>query len=130
VYSIEELEAAGVDTDPFARAIGNEQVGWKVAFCERDVAIYGSIFITGLVYGLIRKRVGIKRMRLRVFALFLIPMAVDGILQLFGFYESTWLMRSITGAIFGIGAVLFAYPYVEEGFADVRKTINDKLHLE
>jgi len=60
VYSIEELEAAGVDTDPFARAIGNEQVGWKVAFCERDVAIYGSIFITGLVYGLIRKRVGIK----------------------------------------------------------------------
>ena len=130
VYSIEELEAAGVDTDPFARAIGNEQVGWKVAFCERDVAIYGSIFITGLVYGLIRKRVGIKRMRLRVFALFLIPMAVDGILQLFGFYESTWLMRSITGAIFGIGAVMFAYPYVEEGFADVRKTINDKLHLE
>lgn len=130
VYSIEELDAAGVDTDPFARAIGNEQVGWKVAFCERDVAIYGSIFLTGLVYGLLRKRVGVKRMRLRVFALFLIPMAVDGILQLFGFYESTWLMRSITGAIFGIGAVLFAYPYVDEGFADVRKTINDKLHLE
>jgi uncharacterized membrane protein len=130
VYSVEELEAAGLDTDPFARAIGNEQVGWKVAFCERDVAIYGSIFLTGLVYGLLRKRLGAKRMRLRVFALFLVPMAVDGILQLFGFYESTWLMRSITGAFFGVGAVLFAYPYVEEGFADVRKTINDKLHLE
>jgi len=39
-------------------------------------------------------------------------------------------MRTLTGAIFGIGAVLFAYPYVEEGFADVRKTINRKLHLE
>lgn len=130
VYSIEELEAAGVDTDPFARAIGNEQVGWKVAFCERDVAIYGSIFLTGLVYGLVRKRLGVKRMRMRIFALFLVPMAVDGILQLFGFYESTWLMRSITGVFFGVGAVLFAYPYVEEGFADVRKTINGKLHLE
>jgi uncharacterized membrane protein len=57
-------------------------------------------------------------------------MAIDGILQLFGFYESTWVMRSLTGAIFGIGAVLFAYPYVEEGFADVRNTINRKLHLE
>jgi uncharacterized membrane protein len=57
-------------------------------------------------------------------------MAIDGVLQLFGFYESTWLMRSITGVIFGIGAVLFAYPYVDEGFADVRKTINSKLHLE
>lgn len=130
VYTVEELEAAGVDTDPFARAIGNEQVGWKVAFCERDVAIYGSIFLMGLVYGLFRKQLRAGRMRLRYFALFLVPMAIDGILQLFGFYESTWLMRSITGVIFGIGAVLFAYPYVDEGFADVRKTINSKLHLE
>ncbi|NIV39463.1 MAG: hypothetical protein GWN58_61660, partial [Anaerolineae bacterium] len=42
IYSVEELEAAGLDTNPFAREIGNEQLGWKVAFCERDVAIYGS----------------------------------------------------------------------------------------
>ena len=124
------MEAAGVDTDPFVRAIGNEQVGWKVAFCERDVAIYGSIFITGIAYALLRKHLSAKRMSLRIFALFLVPMAIDGILQLFGFYESTWEMRSLTGAIFGIGAALFAYPYVEEGFADVRKTINRKLHLE
>jgi uncharacterized membrane protein len=130
IYSIEELEAAGVDTNPFARAIGNEQVGWKVAFCERDVAIYGSIFLTGLVYAVFRKQLSSRRMRLRRFALFLVPMAIDGTLQLFGIYESTWLMRSLTGAIFGIGAVLFAYPYVDEGFADVRRTINSKLHLE
>jgi uncharacterized membrane protein len=130
VYSIEELEAAGLDTNPFARAIGNEELGWKVAFCERDVAIYGSIFIMGLVYGVFRKRWGAKRMRLRYFALFLVPMAIDGVLQLFGVYESNWLVRSLTGASFGIGAVLFAYPYVEEGFADVRRTINSKLHLE
>ena len=130
VYSIEELEAAGLDTNPFARAIGNEELGWKVAFCERDVAIYGSIFIAGLVYGVVRKRWGARRMRLRIFALFLVPMAIDGLLQLFGVYESNWIMRSLTGAIFGVGAVLFAYPYVEEGFADVRRTINSKLHLE
>lgn len=130
VYSPEELVAAGVDVDPFARALGNQQVGWKVAFCERDVAIYGAIFLTGLGYGLVRKRLGGWRMPFRYFVLFLIPMGVDGVLQLFGFYESTWLRRSITGAIFGIGAVLFAYPYVEEGFADVRRTINSKLHLE
>jgi uncharacterized membrane protein len=130
IYSVEELEAAGVDTNPFARALGNEQVGWKVAFCERDVAIYGSIFLTGLVYAVFRKQLSTRRMRLRHFALFLVPMAIDGIVQLFGIYESTWLMRSLTGAIFGIGAVLFAYPYVDEGFADVRRTINSKLHLE
>jgi uncharacterized membrane protein len=52
------------------------------------------------------------------------------VLQLFGFYESNWLLRSITGTVFGVGSVLFAYPYLEEGFADVRRTINSKLHLE
>jgi uncharacterized membrane protein len=130
VYSVEELEAAGVDTNPFVRAIGNEQVGWKVAFCERDVAIYGSIFLTGLGYALVRNRLRKRRMRLRHLALFLVPMAIDGVLQLFGLYESTWIMRTITGVAVGIGAVLFAYPYIDEGFADVRRTINSKLHLE
>jgi uncharacterized membrane protein len=130
VYTLEELEAAGVDTNPFVRAIGNEQVGWKAAFCQRDVAIYGAIFLTGLVYALLRKPLRTRRMRLRVFALFLVPMAIDGLLQLFGVYESTWVMRTVTGVVFGLGAVLFAYPYVDEGFADVRRTIDSKLHLE
>jgi uncharacterized membrane protein len=130
VYTPEELVAAGVDLDPFVRDIGNEIVGWKVAFCERDVAIYGSVFLSGLVYALVRRRLKNWRMPFRYFVFFLIPMGVDGILQLFGFYESNWLVRTITGTIFGIGAVLFAYPYVEEGFADVRRTISSKLHLE
>jgi len=126
-YTPEELGAAGVNLDPLARDIGNETVGWKVAFCERDVAIYGAIFVTGLVYALVRRRLEGWRMPFRYFALFLIPMAIDGLLQLFGFYESTWLRRTITGAIFGVGAVIFAYPYVEEGFADIRRTLSSKL---
>ena len=129
-YTPEELGAAGVNLDPFARDIGNETVGWKVAFCERDVAIYGAIFVAGLVYALVRRRLKGWRMPFRYFALFLIPMAIDGLLQLFGLYESTWLRRTITGAIFGVGAVFFAYPYVEEGFADIRRTLSSKLDLE
>jgi len=130
VYSLEELSAAGVDVNPLARAIGNEQLGWKFAFCERDTAIYGSIFLTGLLYGLIRRRLGGWQMRFRYYLIFLLPMGVDGVLQLFGFYESNWLWRTVTGVIFGLGSVLFAYPYLEEGFADVRRTVNSKLHLE
>lgn len=135
VYSPEELVAGGVDLDPFVRDIGNEAIGWKMAFCERDLAIYGAIFLGGLAYGLVRllrrrQGPGTWRMPLWIFALFLVPMGVDGVLQLFGFYESTWLLRTITGVIFGLGAVLFAYPYAEEGFGDVRRTINQKLHLE
>ncbi len=129
-YTPEELQAAGVDIDPFARDIGNEKVGWKVAFCERDVAIYGAIFFTGLVYDLVRRRLKGWRMPFRYFVLFLIPMALDGLIQLFGLYESTWLRRTITGVIFGVGAVFFAYPYVEEAFADIRRTLGGKLELE
>jgi uncharacterized membrane protein len=135
VYSPEELAAAGVDLSPFVRDIGNETIGWKMAFCERDVAIYGAIFLGGLAYALVRhlrrrQGAGTWRMPLRYFVLFCVPLGVDGVLQLFGFYESNWLLRTITGVIFGLGAVLFAYPYAQEGFDDVRRTLNDKLHLE
>jgi uncharacterized membrane protein len=130
VYSPEELAAAGVNLDPFVRDIGNATVGWKVAFCERDVAIYGAIFFAGLAYGLVRKRLKGWRMRFRYFLLFVIPMGIDGTLQLIGLYESTWVLRTVTGVIFGVGAVFFAYPYVEEAFADTRRIVDGKLHLE
>jgi uncharacterized membrane protein len=130
VYTPQELEAAGVKTGLFSRDIGNETVGWKVAFCERDVAIYGSIFLTGLVYGIVRRWLGGRLMPFRYYLIFLVPMGLDGVLQLFGLYESTWLLRSITGVIFGVGSVMFAYPYLEDGFRDVRRTISSKLHLE
>jgi uncharacterized membrane protein len=130
IYTKEELEAAGVDVHPLARDIGNETVGWKVAFCERDVAIYGTIFLIGLVYAVVRKRLKNWRMKFRYFLLFLVPMGIDGTLQLFGVYESNWLARTVTGVVFGVGAVFFAYPYVDEGFADVRRTLSSKLHLE
>jgi len=137
VYTPEELAAAGVDLGPLARDIGNEEIGWKVAFCERDVAIYGSILVAGLVYAALRPALrrrsgdgGTWKMPLRVFILFALPMALDGVVQLFTSYESTWLTRSLTGAIFGVGAVFFAYPYLDEGFADVQRTVNQKLHLE
>lgn len=130
VYSKDELAAEGVDVGLLSRDIGNEHVGWKVAFCERDVAIYGSIFLAGLAYGLARKRLGSWRMPIKVYLLFLVPMGIDGVLQLFGFYESDWIRRSVTGAIFGAGSVLFAYPYLEEGFADVRRSLRAKLYPE
>ncbi len=125
-YSPEELEAAGVE--PLSRDIGNEQIGYKVAFCERDVAIYGSIFVSGLLFGLLRRR--LRPLPILVYGLFCLPMLVDGSLQLFGVYESTWTLRSVTGALFGIGSVWFAYPYIEVAFADMRLTVSAKLGLD
>jgi hypothetical protein len=36
--------------------------------------------------------------------------------QLFGFYESDWLRRSLTGLIYALGTIWFVYPQLEEGF--------------
>lgn len=119
VYSSEELKAAGVDAGVFSRDIGNDAVGWKVAFCERDVAIYGAIFFGGLVYALVRRRRMGWHMRFRYYLLFVVPMALDGLLQMFGLYESTWLVRTLTGTWFGLGSVLLAYPYLDDAFRDV-----------
>src|SRR4029077_6386550 len=52
---------SGIDPNDFlaARAFrGNAQMGYKVAFCERDVAIYGAMLLGGLLYSLpfIRRR--------------------------------------------------------------------------
>jgi uncharacterized membrane protein len=97
--------------------IGSPEVGWKVALCQRDVAIYASVFVTGLLYGLVRHR--LRPLPFKIYLLFLIPIAVDGLTQLVGWRESNWWLRSLTGALFGFASVWLAYPYVEEAMQDV-----------
>ncbi len=55
----------------------------------------------------------------KYFVLFMIPIAIDGLTQLVGWRESNWLLRSITGALFGFAAVWLAYPYVDEAMQEV-----------
>ncbi len=130
VYSSDELAAAGVEVQPLSRDIGNERVGWKMAFCQRDVAIYGAILVAGLAYSVLRRWRGNWTMPFRYYLVFVVPMGLDGLLQLFGLYESTWIARTLTGAFFGAGSVLFAYPYVDEGFRDVRESTGRRLYGE
>ena len=128
VYSVDELAAAGVEIHPLSRDIGNEAVGWKTAFCQRDVAIYGAILLAGLAYSVLRRWRGNWTMPFRYYLIFLVPMGIDGLLQLFGVYESNWIARTLTGAFFGVGSVLFAYPYVDEGFNQVRESTSKRLY--
>lgn len=100
--------------------IGNEAIGWKVALCQRDVAIYLSVFLAGLSYAFVRTRT--RPLPLKVFILLTIPMAIDGLTQLIGWRESNWWLRSVTGALFGVAAVYLVYPYVEDAMQDVLDT--------
>jgi hypothetical protein len=80
--------------------------------------------------GLIRRWWRDWKMPFRYYLLFLVPMAIDGLLQLFGVHDSNWILRTVTGTIFGVGSVLFAYPYLDEGMRDVRRGIDKRHQLE
>jgi len=100
--------------------------GHQMAMCQRDVAIYASIFLAGVAYSLVRGRV--RPLPLWAFILLITPMAVDGTLQLLGVLESTPLRRLITGGLFGLACVLLAFPYLEEGFQEIRGEATEQLN--
>ena len=102
------------------RFIGNEGIGYKVAICQRDVAIYGSVFVAGLIYGLVRHR--IRGISFKLYLILLIPLAVDGLTQMVGLRESNWWLRTLTGMLFGVASVWLIYPYVDDAMADVLET--------
>lgn len=133
-YTTEQLQSALNVTNPASDALywrdflGNPQLGFKMAWCERDAAIYTTLVIGSLLFSLVRTR--LKPLNWRVYLLFLVPMAIDGFWQLFTsplvilpflpVHESDALLRGITGALFGLGSVWLIYPYVEVAMRDAR----------
>ena len=119
-----QLVAAGMSASPnlFLQRvfIGNESVGYKVALCQRDVAIYAGVVVAGLLFAALRRRV--RRLPLSLYLLLLLPIAIDGGSQLIGLRESNWLLRTLTGALFGAASVWIAYPYIDDAMQDVIRT--------
>jgi uncharacterized membrane protein len=139
-YRLPELmELAGdVVTGAFSNSfVGNEALGYKVAFCQRDTAIYGAILLFGLLFGVLRRRWTVRPLPWWAYILLgLIPMGLDGGYQLLSYvlpfvfpsislqpYETTPLMRVVTGTMFGWATVWLAYPYVQESMDDVRASL-------
>lgn len=80
--------------------------GAQVAICERCLAMYGMMFLFGLTYSLMRGQVW--PLPFRWYLLFLIPLGLDGGLQLVSELVSIapWLIYWM----WGIGLVLIALP--------------------
>ncbi|HYU19570.1 MAG TPA: DUF2085 domain-containing protein [Chloroflexota bacterium] len=91
--------------------LGTPELGYKVAFCERDVAIYLAVLLGGLAYAMLRPRVG--PLSLIGYLALIAPMALDGFTQLFGLRESTVLLRTVTGGLFGLASVWLVYPRID-----------------
>jgi uncharacterized membrane protein len=126
------LSEANTATDLFAarRYVGNEQIGYKVAFCERDVAIYAGIFVFGLLFVLSGRKI-----RGLHWAIWLLvgmgPIGLDGFSQLlsqppfelWAYRESTPLLRTLTGVIFGFTTAWYGFPIVKETMDDTRRAL-------
>jgi uncharacterized membrane protein len=80
---------------------GNETLGWKVAWSDRMVYMYGMAWLALIFYQKFKSRIKIKRINLFLFVILLMPMALDGISHVVsdfqgglyeGFrYENEWL---------------------------------------
>lgn len=100
-YTITEIQANWQNSlNPLVlrQFIGNAEMGWKVAWSDRMVSMFTSIWLFGLLWWPFRRR--LKVLPWWGFVLFLLPMALDGsshlVSDLFGIGQgfrdsNTWL---------------------------------------
>ena len=145
-------QATGLDENlilPAREFRGNDQLGYKIGLCQRDVAIYGAILLFGVLFVLTGKR--IKPIPWWAWILLgIFPVGLDGGSQLVGMVvsafdgsfwdviaqffpprESTPFLRVLTGFLFGFTTAWFGYPMVEESMLETRLMLVKKFaHAE
>lgn len=137
-------EFAGLDIYAFnvdilnagRRFYGNEQMGYKMTLCARDIFIYGALLAVGLVYAIpaVRRRLRPVPLWLYVF-LGLGPIGIDGFSQLLSYPPFEWWpvretgpsFRVLTGAVFGAMTGWLGFPYLEDSFKQTQYVIEAKL---
>lgn len=79
MYTLSEIQAAWQDTvNPMIlrQFIGNPEMGWKVAWSDRMISFYSSVWLFALLWYPLRRKV--KPLSWWAFALLLLPMFLDG----------------------------------------------------
>jgi uncharacterized membrane protein len=101
--------------------------GYQVCYCHRCTAMYTSLFVAGLLFGLLRGR--IKPAPFWVGGLLLLPMLLDGGTHLIddllglglrgggdGIGTLNFSLRMLTGLLFGIATLVVLFPRLERDF--------------
>ncbi len=141
VITFEEATGITDENDPAriqARLFeGNAWMGYKVALCQRDEATWGAMFLFGIIYALSGRRIPKLHWMLWLF-IGLGPVGLDGFSQLLSqipsdfihsilpYRESTPLLRTITGFLFGWMTAWFTIPLMEETMAESRRILAKK----
>jgi uncharacterized membrane protein len=133
-------EVTGIDENNLLAArnfTGNATLGYKVALCERDIALYLGILIFSLIFTFTGRNM--KPLPFWAWVLFgVLPIAVDGFSQLFSqvgipglvsilpYRESTPFLRTLTGFLFGFMTAWFGIPYIELSMRESRAQLVKK----
>ena len=88
--------------------IGSPEFGWKVAWSDRMVSMFTSVWVFGLLWWLLRRR--LPALPFWGLLLFLLPMVLDGTTHLIsdvagigqGFRDSNLWLAALTGNIFPV----------------------------
>ena len=114
MYSLNEINAARGSNNnlmlELRKFIGNAQMGWKVAWSDRMISLWGGLFVASLMYALVRKRLP-GALKLLPFVLLLMPMGLDGFTHFladfqpmgYGFRDTNDWLRILTSGMFSDG---------------------------
>lgn len=95
--------------------------GHQLGLCARNFSIYASMFLFSLIFVLRKKNMpGIPWW---LWILLMLPMAWDGFTQMFGLRESDWILRLVTGTLFGVGNMWFVLPYMQKTLVEDAKRL-------
>jgi uncharacterized membrane protein len=151
MYTVDQIDPQGLyRSNPvhWRQFAGNEALGWKVAWSDRAVSMYTTIWLGAAGFSLVRRR--LRSLSGRLFLVLLLPMMIDGgthlINDLLGasfrqtngwlafvtgntlpmtFYAGDRLgsfnsiVRLSSGFLFGIAVAWFVLPILESAFRNV-----------
>lgn len=154
-YPIEQLLTQGANPNSMETFLGNPEIGYKMALNHRMTAIFVGILAGGIAWGLARGRPRLSLIWFLVMTFPLLLDAFshitsessgqgfrasnDWAVTLTGglfpatFYTSAtigslnWLLRTLTGLVFGLGLAWFLYTYLSTRFMAIRRHLEPKL---
>jgi hypothetical protein len=153
-YSLEQLLAWGALPGNLRAFIGNPEIGFKMALNQRMVAIFVAIFFGGLGWDWAGERPRLGPFWFLLLALPLLvdgfshmfsensglgfrtnnawAVSLTGDVFSPRFYEGAtigslnWLLRTVTGLLFGVGLVWFLFTYFSFRFSAIRARLEPK----
>jgi hypothetical protein len=154
-YSLEQVLTWGADPQNLRAFVGNAEIGYKMALNERMTAIFTAIVAGGLGWGFARTRFRLRPIGFILLTMPLLldglshmlsensgagfrdsnawAVALTGGVFPTTFYEGAtfgslnWLLRTVTGLLFGLGLVWFLFTFLAGRFDPIRAKLEPKL---